>query len=551
MKHFYRSIIISFIICLCSGLIINSIPAEASAKKHYKKELLVPGCSFHGVHGVTFDADDNLYAGSVVGMSIYKVDTKTGKVSTFIGPVTGQADDLEFGPNGNLVWTSYLLGKIHTKDPNGDIQVLAEGLMGINSLAFKQDGRLFASQVFLGDTLYEVDLTGKNPPRKIIEKMGGLNGFDFGPDGMLYGPLWFKGQIAKVNVDTGELSVVASGFKIPAAANFDSKGNLWVVDTALGEVVKVNVENGEKTVVAKVDPSIDNLAIDSNDNVYISNMANNGIYQIDTKTGKSRTVVEGKLSVPSGLDVYTDNGIDTVYVTDVFAYRKVNAKTGQVASIARVHAADSHLEYPMSIRVNEKTAQLCSWFTSSLQVMDRKTGKTLEMIHDLKAPHDALALPEGGYIVAETGTNRLLKVSGEHGKDRSVIIEDLAGPMGLTWADRDVVYMCEVFGGVVSKININNGQKTIIASGLKFPEGIDVGPDGNLFVSEVGNKRLIMIDPKDGTITEIAGELNIGLPPYPGLLPTQVPTGVAVSENGTIYVPSDLENSIYRFKPIN
>ncbi len=120
--------------------------------------------------------------------------------------------------------------------PDGTIDVLATGLPGINSTAWKQDGRLFATQVFLGDALYEIDPAGKEPARKIIEGMGGLNGFDFGPDGMLYGPLWFKGQVAKVNADTGELTVVAEGFKVPAAANFDSKGNLYVVDTALGQV---------------------------------------------------------------------------------------------------------------------------------------------------------------------------------------------------------------------------------------------------------------------------------------------------------------------------
>src|SRR4029077_7717230 len=103
-------------------------------------------------------------------------------------------------------------------------------LPGINSLAYRKDGRLYATIVFLGDTLYEIDVEGVKPPRMIMEKMGGLNGFEFGPDDMLYGPLWFKGQVAKVDVDKPELTVVADGFKTPAAVNFDSKGNLWVVD---------------------------------------------------------------------------------------------------------------------------------------------------------------------------------------------------------------------------------------------------------------------------------------------------------------------------------
>jgi hypothetical protein len=40
--------------------------------------------------------------------------------------------------------------------------------------------------------------------------------------------------------------------------------------------------------------------------------------------------------------------------------------------------------------------------------------------------------------------------------------------------------------------------------------------DGKLIVAEVGAKRIIQIDPANGTITEIAANLPIGLPAAPG-----------------------------------
>ncbi len=89
--------------------------------------------------------------------------------------------------------------------------------------------------------------------------------FEFGADDKLYGPLWFKGQVVRVDVDAGSLSVVADGFKVPAAVNFDSKGNLWVVDTALGQLVRVDPKTGAKKMVAQLKPALDNLAIDAND----------------------------------------------------------------------------------------------------------------------------------------------------------------------------------------------------------------------------------------------------------------------------------------------
>jgi sugar lactone lactonase YvrE len=378
-----------------------------------------------------------------------------------------------------------------------------------------------------------------------MEKMGGLNGFEFGPDDKLYGPLWFKGQVARVDVDKAELSVVAEGFKVPAAVNFDSKGNLWVVDTALGQLVKVDPKDGSKKVVAQLKPSLDNLAIDDKDRIFVSNMADNGIQQVDPETGAAKQVIIGKLALPGGIGVVTDGGKDTIHVADVFAYRTVDGATGEVSEPARMHADGVTLEYPMSATARGDTVLLSSWFTGTVQVIDRKTGKTREMLHGFKAPHDAIMLEDGSILVNEVGSKSLVRASGEHGKDRTAVIGDLAGPVGMVSAGKDSVYVTEAFAGLVSKIGIN-GEKTIIARDLKMPEGIALAPDGKLVVAEVGARRLVNVDPQSGTVTEIAGNLPIGLPGAPGGLPTNIPTGVGVGNSGTIYFSSDIENAIYK-----
>src|SRR5439155_736625 len=274
---------------------------------------LVPGSAFHGVHGLGIDKSGRLFAGSVAGAALYEVDRNNGTAKIAIPSPEGMADDIAFAPDGTMAWTGFLTGDLYSRKGDGPLKKLASGLPGINSLAFRKDGRLYATQVFLGDALYEIDVEGVKPPRKIMEKMGGLNGFEFGPDDMLYGPLRFKGQVGKVDVDQAGLSVVADGFKIPAAVDFDSKGNLCVVDSA------------------------------------------------------------------------TAKGDDVL---------------------------------------------LSSWFTGTVQLIDRKTGKTKEMLHDFKAPHDAVKLGDGSILVNELGSKSLIRASGEHGKDRTVVIGDLEGPVG-------------------------------------------------------------------------------------------------------------------------
>ena len=52
-------------------------------------------------------------------------------------------------------------------------------------------------------------------------------------------------------------------------------------------------------------------------------------------------------------------------------------------------------------------------------------GKTREMMRDFKAPHDAIRLANGSILVNELGSKSLLRVSGEHGKDRTSMIGGL------------------------------------------------------------------------------------------------------------------------------
>src|SRR5437763_3508096 len=410
---------------VAAAVFCTSIGASAQT---YEVTKLVPGSAFHGVHGLGIDRNGKLFAGSVAGAALYEVDRDAGTAKIAIPSPEGMADDIAFAPDGTMAWTGFLTGDLYSRKGDGPIKKLASGLPGINSLAFRKDGRLYATTVFLGDTLYEIDVEGAKPPRKIMEKMGGLNGFEFGPDDMLYGPLWFKGQVAKIDVDKPELTVVADGFKIPAAVNFDSKGNLWVVDTALGQLVRVDPKSGAKKMVAQLKPSLDNLAIDDKDRVFVSNMADNGIQEVDPETGAAKQIIIGKLALPGGLGVVSDGGKDTIYLADVFAYRTIDGAPGEVSEPASMHADGVKVECPVSATANADEVILSSWVTRTVQVIDRKTGATREMLHDFKAPHDAIRLDDGSSLVNELGTKSLVQASGEHGKDRKALAADLDAP---------------------------------------------------------------------------------------------------------------------------
>jgi sugar lactone lactonase YvrE len=509
---------------------------------HYKVTTLVPGSPFHGIHGLTFDADDNILVGSVVGMNIHKVNPDTGAISLYQGPPEGMADDLEFSADGTLVWTAIVTGDLYARSPDGSVTKIASGLPGLNAVAFKQDGRLFATLVFLGDALYEFDITGETPPRLIMENMGGLNGFDFGPDGKLYGPIWFKGQIVRVDVDTAELTVVAEGFKVPAAANFDSKGILHVIDNETGEIFQVDIESGEKHLIATAPTNLDNLAFDSKDRLFVTNMSDNAIYEVNRESGELRQVVGGPLTTPAGISL---DG-DTLYIADLFSFSKVNVKTGEVSDVTRII---SDHEYPVSVTANGEHLIIGSSNAGMVQGYDKQTEQRIWRWSGFSSPGGLLELNDGSVIVAETGTGKVLKVSGAEGETREVLAENLAEPVGLALsADGKSLYVTDAGSGQIIKMSMDSGDQKVIQTGLSMPEGIAIDASGALFIVEAGARRILKISP-GGASETIADELPLGLKGYPGLPPSFLPSGIALDEDGVVYVSSDIDNTILQLTP--
>jgi sugar lactone lactonase YvrE len=537
---------------LAACVVMTSLPALAAPPSPaYRQEVVVAGSPFQGVHGLALDGKGHLLASNLVGQSVHSVDLGTGAVTTLVGPPLGGADDVTIGPDGSIYWTGFFSGQLMRRTPDGKTRVIAKDLPGLNSLAFRRDGRLYVTQLGPADVLWEVDPSGKKPPRKVLDAPGFLNGFEFGPDDRLYGPILLKGQIARVDVDTGTVEKVAEGFAMPTAVNFDaSRENLYVVDPALGELSRVQVATGTKTVVARLPTGLDNLVVGPNDQVYVSNMVDNDIRVVNPADGSIRPVVEARLTVPSGLAVAPEDEDERLYVADVYALRRVGGKDGKISQTTRV--LSTRMTFPMQVSLSEKHVVLGSAYLGQVQVLDRASGDVLRTIANHNGVQGVLELPDGTLLVAEATTGRLVRVDGAEPAGTTVLAEGLEGPVGLvadTGAQEPGVFVTEVRSGRVTRVRLSDGAKSTVAKGLKAPEGIARHPDGGLIVAEVGRQRLVRIDPATGRLTVLASGLRIGLPESKGLPPGYMPTGVAVGRSGTIYLSSDIESALYRFVP--
>ena len=504
---------------------------------------------FHGLHGLAVEPDGTVLAGSVVGQAIYAVNPTTGEVTERMGPPNGMADDIAFGPKGEMAWTGYLTGKVFIQDKGGEPRMISQGLPGSNSLAFTKDGKLYFTQVFLGDALYEADVTGAQPARLIRKDLGGLNGFEVGPDGMIYGPLWFKNAIVKVDPKTGKDTVVAAGFQIPAAANFGPDGNLYAIDTKTGEVKKIDMKTKAVSVITTLPPALDNLAIAPDGTIYVSNMAEASIFAVNPASGDVRKVVSGPLATPTDIVLTDGPEGEKLHVADTFAYRVIDTASKAITDPLRMYRDET--ENQLGIGAGKSKVLITSWAAGMVQVVDRASGAAT-VHHGFTAPTDALELADGRVIALEAATGTIRPVTGAETPGEP-IVSGLNFPVAMVEAADGKLYVTETnpqAKGTLASVDLATGEITRVLEGLEGPEGLDIGADGKVYLAEAGAGRVIAFDPKDKSTAVIAEGLKTGLVSAEGALPAYTTTGVAVSKkDGSIYVASDITNAIYRIAP--
>ena len=508
-------------------------------------EALVPGSAMHGVHGLAFNADDELFGASLMGYSIYKIDRETGEVTTEVGFPFGNSDDLAFGPDGMMAWTAGAFSAIYGRKPGGEIQTLAEDLGGVNSINFSPDGRLFVTRVFGGDHLYEIDTQGKTPPREVARKLGGLNGFDITAENKLYGPLFFKSKVVEVDLADGTVRDVADGFTVPAAVNFDHLGNLFIVDYATGEVTRINISDGERTIIATLEPPLDNLAIDKRGILYISNPAFNRITELNPDSGESREVVSGRLSSPGGIQIQQHQGSEVLFIADMWGNRTANPDSGELTRFP----PPTGVTASSSIAVSDNYYAVASvWPFGVVYLISRATNELVKRVA-IGAPYGMVFLDDESLVVADYKKNQLMRLGPGKSKDKNVLLEELAGPVGLALhPDGRRIYFSEYRAGQVVEFDLDSRQSTVLMTGLAEPEGLAMDRDNNLLVAETGHDRVWSKAAGQDKVL-LVENVPMGLVGGDDLPAPFLPSSITVDQRNRIFVTSDIENAIYRMTP--
>ena len=588
-----RTSVTIVIIALIAGLLSASEAISGKVRKPFGR-VLVQGARLHGSNGILFDHNDRLHIASVIGREIVIMDSRTGKIMDRLGTHAGveTPDDIAFGPPGTpyedyLYWTSLLTGEVGRMSPGG-VKAGQRVALGVNPITFSEDGRLFVALDFLGDALYEIDPSLIEVPILMQAGLGFLNGMDFGPDGYLYGPIWTRGQIVRIDVDSEPLQItpVAEGLGVPAAVKFDSKGRLHTIDTLHGEVLRIDIATGHKKLIATLEPGLDNLAFDSRDNLFVSSFTDGTITKILSKKDddgddrdyrgdagddecdkddydgeargnddsddnkpftKSRIVSRGGMIAPGGVAVHSSAYGETVFVGDFLSLREYHKHTGRPISIERHILTLPGITFPSTVAPDGENLVLSTWFGNIVQIWNPKTQTVVDEYEDFSVPLNAIRFQDD-LVVAELGTGSVVRMI-EATDEIETLADGFYVPTGLA-ASGDDLWIGDWATGVVWQI-VTNGvsSMTPVATGLSQPEGLAVDRDGNLLVVESGAGRLSRINLLTSETEILFENLELGAEGVPGYPPTWIFNGVAVDRSGKIFVTGDIANVLYRFKP--
>jgi len=529
-------------------LLLASASAAAQdevASEPYSPEDGVPvwrASILNGSNGTYVGPDGNVYAASVGGDEITVHDPDTGEVLDRIGPERGVhgPDDLFVTDDGTIYWTELMGGNVGMLRPDGTFTTQQVG-PGVNPITMSDDGRLFVARDFMGDGLYELDPELVEPPRVLIEDLVGMNGMDVGPDGLLYGPLFFGGAIARVDVDADEPApeIVAEGFRIPSAVKFDSKGRLHAVDLAEGQIFRLDLDSGEREVLVDIEATLDNMAFDADDRIFTAASSEGQILRLDTD-GTVHALNESGFPGPNGIAL-TPDGMVWV-AADPFSIRGIGLDNEPKTSFFdRWDPPGTVPATGFTVAADGDRLITTSWFSNSVQVFDPATGEVFEDIRTLAVPlnairhGEALVAVQGGL---PDGNNVVNAVTGEE------LIGGLGLPLGLA-SDGETLYVSDRALGTVFAVP-PDGEAVPLATELSSPEGLALDGD-RLLVVEEGLDRVSAIDLASGEVTPVVEGLDLGGRVIPHSLPYGAFNGVAVGPNGSIYVTEDVTNTVYEF----
>ena len=533
-----------------STLLPSRYPPAGSAgvAEGWTLKRCTPPSRLFGANGLRTGPDGRIYIAQVTGSQISALDIDTADIETISakGGDIIAPDDIAFGPNGELVATEVMDGRVSVLS-GSRATVLRDDVPSANGITFHQ-GRLFVGECREGGRLLEFDLNG-GPPRVLLQNVPSPNAMEVGPDGLLYFPVMGANEIWRIDPDTtdGIAEKVAEGLGVPDSVKFDADGNIVSTQVHSGQVLRIDPRSGAQTVLADLQPGLDNCTI-ADGRLFVSNFTGE-ITEVLTGGG-TRTVLPGGLNWPLDITFGADGKLYIADGTYFYALRP----GGVLETVGMLFSPG----YPGFLRGLAPLADGAFMVTTSGGQVARyrpADNETDFLADGLDQLYGIAMAPDGTAVVAELGAGRVLAVAAD---GVSVLAAGLLDPVGVAIGPDGSVLVAESGAGRIISLGAGSAAPETIVDGLDRPQGILVRDD-ILYIVDAGQKTVIGVDLVTRDRYTIASGLPVGPPagvvpkPLLGMPPFSGPqgpfAGIAAAPDGTLFVSADGDGSILTLHP--
>ncbi len=528
---------------LCALLVSQSVRASEpdGHPPHYKLFRLAEDTLFAGCNGAVIGLDGALYVVHTGDGSTSRIDLRTLKVTTFVAPNEGVfiSDDIAIDDKGNffITGTTPLVAEVYRVNKNGIKKVIAkDGLLAPNGIRYNfRTGRLFTTECFQANRVFELDPKGINPPKLLVgpNVIAVPEGFDFDPyTNDLIIPDMGTGRILRVDPDTGAIATIAEGFAAPIALKVGPDKMIYFPELG-GAVYRLSLDGKKSEKLAQLPPGLDNLAITREGRLYITNYWDATVYKVATDgSGKYETLF------PTGPN--SINGI-------IFKNGKVLISDAIMIRILEKHKftqttlnAWARSGMPLPLGLANGPGDWVFWpdcIDNAVAMGNPSTGEFHAIAGGLNRPMAVLMNENGSKLyIAEYGAGQITELS-LLDYSKQVLTTGLEGPLALAIIGNKL-YVAEAKVGRVSKVDLASGKKEVFMTGLGKLGALADDGAGNLLALDDASGRLFRIDPKSLNISIIAEGLpvaNVTIGSYPVI---EFPYAMTVSPEGDIYIPT-------------
>lgn len=330
------------------------------------------------------------------------------------------------------------------------------------------------------------------------------------------------GTVATVSIDPGSTTLLSSTLSVSAQqVAVDGGGNVYVADTGNNQILYFPASGSAGSVIAGGNGagySGDNgralaaklngpkgVAVDAGGNLYIADTGNNVIRRVDRASQNITTLAGGAASVcPLAADTYGDS----------------------------CPAAQTTFAAPAGI-----TADV----NGNIYVSD--SGHNLIRV-----------IASNGYVFLYAGGTVCSGATDTYGDGCNATQATFSAPAGLAMDGSSNLYIADAGDNLIRKIAYITGAITAVAGNgqagsggdgslatqaqLSAPQGVALDAAGDIFIADMGNNGLRVVNQSSGAISTLAGVLgSSGTGTVPGAangVLLKAPRGVAVDGQGTL-----------------